>query len=66
MNGNDFISLTDIAKYKNADYPSEIIQNWMRNRGTLIPQIRGNWTMSTRTKAPKLANSPLLAGWQRS
>jgi hypothetical protein len=41
MNGNDFISLTDIAKYKNADYPSEIIQNWMRNRGTV--EFLGLW-----------------------
>ena len=33
--GDDFLSLTDIARYKNADYPSETIQNWMRNRNTV-------------------------------
>lgn len=32
---DDFISLSDIAQYKNADYPSEVIQNWMRNRSTV-------------------------------
>ena len=29
---DDFISLTDIAKYKNADDPRFVIQNWMRTR----------------------------------
>jgi len=38
---NDFISLTDIAKYKNADYPGDIIQNWMRNRSTV--EFLGLW-----------------------
>ena len=32
---DDYISLTDIAKYKNTEYPSDVIQNWMRNRSTL-------------------------------
>ncbi|GBR74439.1 KilA-N domain containing protein [Candidatus Termititenax aidoneus] len=41
INGKDFISLTDIARYKNTDYPSEIIQNWMRNRSTV--EFLGLW-----------------------
>ncbi|MDW2852982.1 KilA-N domain-containing protein [Mesomycoplasma ovipneumoniae] len=32
---NDYISLTDIARYKNKDDPQFVIQNWMRNRNTL-------------------------------
>ena len=32
---NAYISLTDIAKYKNTDDPRFVIQNWMRNRNTL-------------------------------
>ena len=32
---NDYVSLTDIAKYKNTDDPRFVIQNWMRNRNTL-------------------------------
>ena len=31
----DYISLTDIAKYRNNDGPRFVIQNWMRNRNTL-------------------------------
>jgi len=38
---DDFFSLTDIAKYRNADYPSDIIQNRMRNRGTV--EFLGLW-----------------------
>lgn len=32
---NDYLSLTDIAKYKNSDDPRFVVQNWMRNRNTL-------------------------------
>ena len=32
---NEFISLTDIAKYRNEDDPRFIIQNWMKNRHTI-------------------------------
>ena len=32
---NEFISLTDIAKYRNDDDPRFVIQNWMRNRNTI-------------------------------
>jgi hypothetical protein len=38
---DDFISLTDIARYKNTEYPSEVIQNWMRNRSTV--EFLGLW-----------------------
>jgi hypothetical protein len=31
----DFISLTDIAKYKNAEDPRFVIQNWMKTRFTV-------------------------------
>lgn len=32
---NEFISLTDMAKYRNDDDPRFVIQNWMRNRNTI-------------------------------
>ncbi len=32
---NEYISLTDIAKYRNEDDPRFVIQNWMRNRNTV-------------------------------
>lgn len=31
----DFISLTDIARYRDADRSDYILQNWMRNRSTI-------------------------------
>ena len=34
-NEDDFISLTDIAKYRDKDNPRYIIQNWMRSRNTI-------------------------------
>lgn len=34
-NENDFISLTDIAKQKNEEFPRDIIKNWLRNRNTI-------------------------------
>lgn len=40
---NDYISLTDIARYKNADDPRFVIQNWMRNRDTL--EFIGLWEL---------------------
>jgi hypothetical protein len=42
INDNDYISLTDIAKFKSDD-PSAVIANWLRNRNTIgIPWTMGN------------------------
>lgn len=38
---NDYISLTDLAKYKNTDDPAGVIANWMRNRNTI--EFLGLW-----------------------
>jgi hypothetical protein len=38
---NDYISLTDIARFKDADRTNYIIQNWMRNRSTI--EFIGLW-----------------------
>ena len=32
---NEYISLTDIAKYR-SDAPDDVIKNWMRNRDTIV------------------------------
>ena len=37
----DFISLTDIARYKDANNTDAIIQNWLRNRNTV--ELLGFW-----------------------
>ena len=33
--GIDYISITDIARQKNATDPNGVIANWMRNRNTV-------------------------------
>ena len=33
---SDYISLTDIARYKDKERTDYIVQNWMRNRDTII------------------------------
>lgn len=38
---NDYLSLTDIAKYQNPTEPRFVIQNWMRTRNTV--QFLGVW-----------------------
>lgn len=40
-NEEDYISLTDIAKYHNPELPGYVIQNWMRNRTTI--EFLGLW-----------------------
>ena len=40
VNENDYISLTDIAKYKSEE-PATVIGNWMRNRNTI--EYLGLW-----------------------
>ena len=37
----DFLSLTDIAKYRTSENPGYVIQNWMRNRNTV--RFLGLW-----------------------
>lgn len=38
---NDYISLTDIAKYKNKEEPNVVVANWMRNYNTI--EYLGIW-----------------------
>ena len=38
---NDFISLTDIAKKREGEYPGYVIQNWLRNKSTV--EFVGLW-----------------------
>lgn len=41
LSGEDYISLTDIARYKNPEHPDDLIRNWLRNRNTL--EFLGVW-----------------------
>jgi hypothetical protein len=38
---DDYISLTDIAKYKNPEFPAEVVRNWLRTRFTI--EFLGAW-----------------------
>ncbi|MBD5260199.1 MAG: KilA-N domain-containing protein [Bacteroides sp.] len=40
VNGDDYISLTDLARHK-SDEPNAVIANWMRNRNTI--EYLGIW-----------------------
>lgn len=40
VNGNDYISLTDLARHK-SDEPNAVIANWLRNRNTI--EYLGIW-----------------------
>ena len=41
INETDYISLTDIAKYKDRQTTDDVIKNWMRNRMTI--EFLGLW-----------------------
>lgn len=41
QNENDYISLTDIARYKDSERTDYLIQNWMRTRDTI--EFLGIW-----------------------
>jgi hypothetical protein len=40
-NEDDYISLTDIARYKNKNEPKDVVKNWMRNYSTI--EFLGVW-----------------------
>ena len=42
-NKQDFISLTDIARYRDSDRSDYLLQNWMRNRSTI--EFIGLWEL---------------------
>lgn len=37
----DYISLTDIARFRNNDAPADVIKNWLRSRSTI--EFLGLW-----------------------
>ena len=45
VNEDDYISLTDIAKYKNPDNAFIVVANWMRNHSTI--SFLGLWNKFT-------------------
>ena len=43
VNQEDYICITDIARYKNLDRTDDLIRNWLRNRNTL--EFLGIWEL---------------------
>ncbi len=41
MNKEDFVCITDIAKYKNPEAPADIVKNWLRSKNTI--ELLGLW-----------------------
>ena len=40
-NKEDFVCITDIAKYKNPEAPADIVKNWLRSKNTI--ELLGLW-----------------------
>jgi len=41
IDNSDYISLTDIAKYRESQHTDDVIRNWLRNRNTI--ELLGMW-----------------------
>jgi hypothetical protein len=41
VKSGEYISLTDIARYKNSDEPKDVVKNWLRSKSTI--QFLGLW-----------------------
>ena len=54
---DDYICLTDLAKYKNSDEPRFIIQNWLRTRNTLENIICHTFSHCLGVKSLTVCNS---------
>ena len=54
----DFISLTDIARNKNAKEPKDVIKNWMRSRSTI--EFLGLWEQLNNPEFKGVEIDPLL------
>ena len=41
INDADYVCITDLARYKNAEHTDDVIKNWIRNRNTI--ELLGIW-----------------------
>ena len=41
INDEDYICITDLARYKNSEHTDDVIKNWLRNRNTI--ELLGIW-----------------------
>src|SRR5690554_5963456 len=54
----DYISLTDIARVKNAEEPKDVVKNWFRNRSTV--EFLGLWERINNPNFKGVEFDPLL------
>ncbi|HRO75537.1 MAG TPA: KilA-N domain-containing protein [Crocinitomicaceae bacterium] len=57
-NKQDYISLTDIARYKNQKEPKDVVKNWMRSRSTI--EFLGLWEQLNNPNFKGVEFDPLL------
>src|SRR5690606_8287571 len=57
-NKEDYISLTDIARFKNATEPKDVVKNWMRSRSTI--EFLGLWEQLNNPDFKGVDFDPLL------
>ncbi len=57
-NKDDFISLTDIARFKNPAEPKDVVKNWMRSRATI--EFLGLWEQLNNPDFKGVEFDPLL------
>ena len=58
INGKDYISITDIAKQKNAIEPKDVVKNWMRLKNTL--EYLGLWEQLNNPEFNRVEFDPLF------
>ncbi len=58
VSGEDYISITDIAKQKNSAEPKDVVKNWMRLKNTL--EYLGLWEHLNNAKFKGVEFDPLL------
>ncbi|OYT16404.1 MAG: DNA-binding protein [Bacteroidetes bacterium 4572_77] len=58
VNNEDYISITDIARYKNLKDPKDVVKNWFRNRSTI--EFLGLWEKINNPDFKGVEFDPLL------
>ncbi len=58
VKNEDYISITDIARFKNANEPKDVVKNWFRNRSTI--EFLGLWEKINNPDFKGVEFDPLL------
>ena len=58
VNNEDYISITDIARFKNPKEPKDVVKNWLRNRSTI--EYLGLWEKINNPEFKGVEFDPLL------